>query len=227
MSNKDQSNVESATAQTYFTRLLEQIDAASARGRPVAVLDRTVPIGVVAPAFHPANRLSYTLPVFRPGCRNRPTPCVDVRRHSRRIAGANAIRRTSGMSIGLPVADVVAGSGAKSTADHGTGGVGRCATSSRPGGTIDVRLVSPLTPSDEAWLLVGLTSSSGAPLTVSTLNGGETTLVGTIDPVTSSTSHDYVLPLSQGTFDTAELSAATAGQHVCISSIDAGTFSAS
>ncbi len=227
MSNKDQSNVESATAQTYFTRLLEQIDAASARGRQVAVLDRTVPIGVVAPAFHPANRLSYTLPVFRPDV------AIDQLRASTFAVTPDGslvpmrFHRTSGMSIGLPVADVVAGAGAKSTADHGTGGVGRCATSSRPGGTIDVRLVSPLTPSDEAWLLVGLTSSSGAPLTVSTLNGGETTLVGTIDPVTSSTSHDYVLPLSQGTFDTVELSAATAGQHVCISSIDAGTFSAS
>jgi hypothetical protein len=226
MSAKDQSNVESATARTYFTRLLGQIDAANARGMQVAVLDRTVPVGVVAPAFAPANRLSYTLPVFRPDI------AVDqLREATFGVAPDGTLvpmrfHRTSGTSSGLPVANVVASSGAKATADHVTGGDGRCFTSTQLGGTIDIRLVSPLT-TPEAWLLVGLTTSSGGSLSVSTLNSGEATLVGTIDSATTSSSNDYVLPVSKRTFDTVELSAGTAGQHVCISSIDAGTFSAS
>jgi hypothetical protein len=226
MTKKDESNIESATAQTYFTRLLGQIDAATARGQGVSLVDTTVPIGVVAPAFAPANRLSYALSVVRPAAaigrlgRSMFTVTSDARLIPVRFD------RTSGTSKGLPVADVVVGSGARSSTDEEALGDGRCFTSTRPGGMITVRLSSPLTTA-AGWLLLGLRTSPGAPLNVSTLNGGVNTLVGTINPAATSNEDDYVLPLSPRTFDTVALSTATAGQHVCFSSVDTGTFSAS
>ena len=66
MTAKDESNLESATARSYFTDLLGQIDAASSRGDHVAVLDTNVPDGVVASAFLPGISSLYTLPVVAP-----------------------------------------------------------------------------------------------------------------------------------------------------------------
>ena len=226
MSAKDQSNIESGTALSYFTKLLRQIDATSAQGKQVAVLDTTVPDGVVEPAFDPWNRLAYTLPVVGPGV------AIGQLRQSTFAVTQDGLlvpmsfHRSSATSSGLPVADVVPGSGAKSSASHNAGGDGRCFNSTQAGGTIDVRLVSPITI-PTAWLLLGMTTSSGGQWNVSTLNNGESTSVGTTDPATTSSSSDYVLPVSSRTFDTVQLSAASAGQRLCISSIDTGTFSAS
>jgi len=63
MNVKDASNVESATARSYFTTLIGQISAARNRGEQVSVLDTAVPPGIVASAFAPYNQLLFALPV--------------------------------------------------------------------------------------------------------------------------------------------------------------------
>ena len=63
MNVKDQSSLESATSRSYFTTLLGQIDEASSRGRQVSILNTTVPVGVISPAFAPYNQLIDLLPV--------------------------------------------------------------------------------------------------------------------------------------------------------------------
>lgn len=225
MSNKDQSNIESASAQTYFTRLLGQIDAATARGQRVTLVDSTVPTGVVAPAFAPANRLSYALPVLKPAVDigQLRQPMFAVTPHARLVPVQ--FHRTSGTPEGLPVARVVEDSGATLATNETVGG-GGCFTSTQPGGTITVRLSSPLIAA-RGWLLIGFSAVPGGTLNVSTLDGEEVTAVGTINPAATRHGQDYILPLSLRTFDAIELSAATVGQHICFSSVDTGTFSGS
>jgi hypothetical protein len=230
---KDLSNQESAAARVYFTRLLGQIDAASSHGGQVAVLDTAVPAGIIASGFAPWNQLRYALPVVRPD-----VGVDQLREATFDVAPDGALvpmrfQRTSGTSRGLPVAAVVGSSGATPTratsrpvASHLAVADGPCFSSTRPGGTIHVRLVSPLSTPD-AWLLVRLTSSSGGSVKASTASNGVPAPVGTIDLATASQTNDYLLPLSQRTFDQVELSAATAGQDLCVSSIDVGTFSPS
>jgi hypothetical protein len=227
MTVKDQSNLASGTARSYFTRLVGQIDTASSHGGQVAVLDATVPDGAVASAFFPWNRLSFALPVVRPGV------VVDqLREHTFAVRPdgtlvAQKFLRSSGTSLGLPIAAVVGISGVtvsgaprRAVADH------PCFSSTRPGGTIDVRLVSPLTSSD-AWLLIGLTSSSGGTVNVSTVNNGVSGLLGSIDLAASSKPNFYLLPLSPQTLDQVEISALAIGENMCISSVDVGRFSPS
>ncbi len=222
MNVKDQSNQESALTRVYFTRLLGQMDAASSHGSQVAVLNATVPVDVVASAFAPWNELIYALPVIRPNV------VVDELRQTTfevTPAGTLVQMQFHGSSTsGLPIAAVV-GSAGFATSHHAAAG-GSCFASTRPGGTIDVRLASPLSTPD-AWLLVGLTSASGGSVNLSTVSDGAAAPVGTIDMASTSKTTDYLLPLSQRTLDEVELSAQTAGQDVCVSSIDVGTFSPS
>jgi hypothetical protein len=63
MNAKDQSNLESATARSYFTTLLGQIATETRPGEQVSVLDTAVPLGIVSPAFAPYNQLLNALPV--------------------------------------------------------------------------------------------------------------------------------------------------------------------
>ena len=226
MKVKDKSNQETATAQVYFNRLLGQLDAASRQSRQVAVLNAAVPAGIVAPIFAPWNQLLYTLPVVRPDA------AVDQLREANFDVASNGalmrirFQRTSGSSLGLPIASVNGTPGAASTAKPAAVADGSCFTSTRPGGAIDVRLVSPVsTPG--AWLLVGLAAPSGGSVTVATLSNGQPALVGTIDLAAGSRTDDYLLPLSQRSFGQVELSAAMAGDVLCVSSIDVGTFSPS
>jgi hypothetical protein len=227
---KDQSSAESAASRLYFTTLLGQMDEASSHGLQVAVLNNAVPDGVVASAFAPWNGLSSALPVVRPNV------LVDQLHKATFAVTPNGtllqmqFHSTSGTSLGLPIAAVVGSAGvtpsdalSRSVANDAVAHRS-CFTSARPGGTIDVRLVSPLSTSD-AWLVVGLTVLSGESVNLSTVSNGAAAPVGTIDVGSPNKTTDYLLPLSQRTFDQVELSAVTAGEDLCVSSIDVGTFS--
>ncbi len=227
MTVKDESNLESGTAQSYFTRLVGQIDTASSHGGQVALLDATLPDGAVASAFFPWNRLSSALPVVRSGV-------VVDQLHGHTFAVrpdgtlvAQEFLRSSGRSLGLPIAAVVGGPGVtvsgappRAVVDH------RCFSSTRPGGTIGVRLVSPLT-SPEAWLLIGLTSASGGTVNVSTVNNGVPGLLGSIDLVASRKPILYLLPSPPQTLDQVDISPVAIGENMCVSSVDVGRFSTS
>ncbi len=232
MNLKDLSNRESAASRTYFTRLLRQVDAASSHGGQVALLGGAVPDGIVASIFAPWNLLSSTLPVVRQGI------AVDQLRGENFEVSQDGVlvpirlQRRSDTSRGLPVASVVGRSGASPTglnsrpvANH-PAAAGSCFSSTRPGSKIDVRLVSPLSTPD-ARLLVGLKTTSGGSVNVSTVSDGMPAPVGTIILATTSKIDDYLLPLSARTFDQVQLSVETAGQELCVSSIDVATFSPS
>ena len=139
-------------------------------------------------------------------------------------------QRRSGTRRGLPVAAVVGSAGAAPSGAKfphaGYDAKGSCFASARPGGTIDLRLVSPISTPD-AWLLLGLSASLGGPVNVMTWSGGVPAPVGTIDLSTTSKTRDYLLPLSQRSLDHVELSVETPGENICVSSIDVGTFSPS
>ena len=119
MTVKDQSNVESAAARAYFSRLLGQMATASSHGGRIAVLDAAVPDGVVGSGFAPWNHLSYDLPVVSPEA------AVDQLRKATFEVGSDGalvpvrFLRRSGTSQGLPVAAVVGSSGATPTTDFG------------------------------------------------------------------------------------------------------------
>ncbi len=230
---KDLSSEESATARAYFTRLLGQIDTAGAHGAQVAVLDTAVPEGVVASAFAPWNRLLDTLSVIRPDVAvNQLRQATFAVSPDGSLVPMRFLRR-SDTSRGLPVARVVGSSGATPTrgtfrpvASYPAASDGRCFTSTRSGGTIDVRLVSPVITPD-AWVLIGMTSSSGGSVNVSTTSNGGSAPVGIVGLATASKTNDYLLPLSQRTLDQVVLSAGTAAEDLCVSSIDVGSFSPS
>lgn len=225
MTAKDQSNVESAAARAYFTKLLGQMDAAGGPSGQVAVLDAAVPDGVLDAGFAPWNQLSYDLPVVSPDA------VVDqLRKATFEVSPDGALvparfLRRSGTSVGLPVAAVVTGNTVATSTAHPLG-VPACSTIARPGGTMSVQLVSPLVTGD-AWLLVGLRSSSGGSVNVSTVSDGVLAPVGSIDLAAGTESNDYLLPLSQRTFGQVQLTTETAGEDLCVSSIDVGSFSTS
>ena len=131
-------------------------------------------------------------------------------------------QRASGSSRGLPIASVSGTPSAAPTAKPVAVADGSCFTSTRIGGGIDIRLVSPVSTPD-AWLLVGLAAPSGGSVTVATLSNGQPALVGTIDLAAGRRTDDYLLPLSQRSFDGVELSGVMAGDDLCVSSIDVGT----
>ena len=230
MNVKDPSNQESAVARAYFSTLLRQVDAASRHGSQVAVLNTAVPDAVVASAFAPWNSLLSTLPVVGPDV------AVDqLRQATFDVTSVGSLvpvrfQRLSGTPLGLPVAAIVGSAGADPRRAQfpsaARGADGSCFTSAQPGGTIDLQLVSPISTPD-AWLLVGLTTSLGGTVNVLTWSAGVPASVGTIDLSTTSQSRDYLLPLSQRSVDHVELSAETAGENICVSSIDVGTFSPS
>jgi hypothetical protein len=231
--DKDVSNQQSAATRVYFSRLLGQIDAASSHGEQVAVLDTTVPAVVVASAFAPWNQLSYALPVLRPDVAVGQLGQVTFEVSPNGAVAQLRFQRTPGTSRGLPLAAVVGTSGATPTraiprrvAGHLATADGHCFTSIRPGGTIDVRLVSPLSTSD-TWVVVGLTSSSGGSVNVSTVSNGVHVPVGGIGLAPASKTIDYLVPLSQRILDEVDLAAETAGEDLCVTSIDVGAFSAS
>jgi hypothetical protein len=225
MNVKDPSNEESVTARSYFTTLLGQIDTASSHGAQVSVLDNTVPVSIVASAFAPWNHLLFALPVVGPDISvdQLSTKTFEVTSSGGLVPVA--FHRTSGSSRGLPVAAVIGSSGAH-PAPALAGADEQCFTSTRPGGTINIRLVSPLT-TPAAWLLLGLSARSGGSVTVSTLDSGAPAPTGTLDLKSSGDIQNYLLPLSPRSLDQVELSAATAGTDVCVSSVDVGTFSPS
>ena len=84
--------------------------------------------------------------------------------------------------------------------------------------------MSPVSAAN-AWLLVGLTASSGGTVKVMTLSDGMPVSIGTIDLATNGGNRDYLLPVSQQSVDGVALTAETVGQDLCVSSIDVGTFS--
>ena len=92
MNAKDFSSQESAASRIYFTRLLEQMDAASSNGGQVAVFDTTVPNFIVSSSFAPWNRLTDALPVVRPDVAVDELRRVQLRSVARRSAGAVPVR---------------------------------------------------------------------------------------------------------------------------------------
>ena len=233
MTAKDQSNLFSGTARTYFTTLVGQMDAPRSHTGQVAVLDATVPDGAVVTAFAPLNHLLYDLPIVSEGA------AVDqLRQETFKVKSDGSLvpvrfQRASGTSRGLPISVVVGSSGVKpmpatsrTPAHRSEVTGGSCYSSSRTGGRIDVRLVSPVNASS-SWLLVRLSTSSGGSVNVSTLSGGTSTVVGAIDLAPGSGPTSYLLPLSQRALDQVRLSTETVGQDLCVSSIDVGTFSTS
>jgi len=231
MNAKDLSSQASATARTYFTTLLGQVDAARSHGVQVAVLDTAVPDGVVATTFVPWNDLLSALPVVAPDI------AIDQLRAATFSVATDGtlvplrFQRRSGTPQGLPVTAVVGSAGAtpirakfRRVANHLGVVDGSCFSSAQPGGTIDVRLTSPLSTPD-AWLLVGLTTSPGGTVNVLTWSNGVAASVGTIDLASTGGTRNYLLPLSPRSMDQVELSAETSGEDLCVSSIDVGTFS--
>lgn len=226
MTDKDQSNAESSAARIYFTKLLGELNAANNHADQVAVLDAAVPDGVLDAGFSPWNHLSYDLPVVSPG-----TAVDQLRKETFELGPSGSLvavhfLRTSGASQGLPVAAIVGPSGATRTATNLGAAEGTCFAVTRPGGTISIRLVSPLTTSD-AWMLLGLTSSSAGSINVSTISNAAPATVGTIYSAAATKSTDYLLPLSRRTFDQVQLSAASVKGNLCVSTVDVGTFSTS
>jgi hypothetical protein len=230
MNVRDLSSSESAASRVYFTRLLGQMDAVRSRGGRVAVLDTDVPPLILSSVFTPWNELLYTLPVVSPDA-----VVGQLRKNTFEVSSDGALvptrfLRRSGSSRGLAVASVVAGTGAtrngttsRLVGRHSVVADRACFAATEPGEKIKIRLASPLSTRD-AWLVLGFTSSSSGSVNVSTVSNGVPAPVGSISFTSANSPHDYLLPLSKRTLDEVELSGGTAGENLCVSSIDVGSF---
>ena len=230
MAAKDSSSQESQVSRTYFTEVLGKIDKASQVGRRVAILhDTPVSPSIIAPAFAPYNQLSFALSVLNSKVffNQLGDESFDVGQNG--TLNPVKFERLSGTPRGLPIAGFTTGpevrqsQGSAKIAEAG----GRCFAVGHSGVTVDVRLASIVSTPDAAWLVVGLTSSSNGAVDVSTLSNGVQTGAGAINMTAGAASGDYLLPLSQRRLDGLQIIDGTAGQSLCITSVDVGSFSAS
>ena len=193
MNDKDFSNEESATSADLFHDIARAARRRGQARRTAAVLDTAVPEGIVASADAPWNDLLYALPVVRPSAAinqlrtatfsvapdRDASPC-DLPAVFRHVPWTTHRLRQGGLRWHI----------------YRSPGTARsCITSVRPGRTIDVQLGSAVNTA-AAWLLVGLKSSSGGLVNVSTVSNGSGGLVGTVNLSPASKPLDYLLPLT-------------------------------
>ncbi len=227
MTTKNEANQESQVSRTYFTKVLGQIDSASQHGRPVAILpDAPVSPSIISPAFAPYNMLSFALPVM-----NTQVTFNQLGEETFHVGQNGTLipvnfQRLSGTPRGLPIAGFTTAPRVRQS-EESTGAGGRCFAVGHSGATVDVRLSSPLSPPRAAWLLVGLTSSSNGSVDVSTLSKGVQASAGVIDVKAGARSGSYLLRLAQQRLDGLQIIDGTAGQTLCISSVDVGILSPS
>ena len=230
MAAKDQSSRESQVSRAYFTELLGQIGAATHGGRRVAIVhDAPVSPSIISPAFAPFNQLSFALSVLKSKVvfNQLGEKTFDVG-HNGTLHPVK-FQRLSGTQRGLPIAGFTTGRGvvqSQGPANIAKAG-GRCFAVGHSGMTVDVGLESPVSTPGAAWLLVGMASSSNGVVDVSTLSNGVQASAGSIDVTAGARPDDYLLPLSQRRLDGLQIIDGTAGQSICISSVDVGTFSSS
>ena len=191
---------------------------------------RTCPMASWPRAFLPGISSLYTLPVVSAGCRHRPTPCRDIR------GGDRTERSCRCSSRGHQARQVVSPSPLWSDAPVRPRlrrptpicrRSGLCFTSARPKGTIEVRLVSPLIYArglaarriDE---LVGRVGER--------VDGEQRSAVPAWDPLIwpqRARPRATSCRCRRGLLIKWRSPQATAGEDVCVSSIDVGTFAAS
>ena len=191
--------------------------------------DAPVSPSIISPAFAPFNQLSFALSVLKSKVvfNQLGEKTFDVG-HNGTLHPVK-FQRLSGTQRGLPIAGFTTGRGvvqSQGPANIAKAG-GRCFAVGHSGMTVDVGLESPVSTPGAAWLLVGMASSSNGVVDVSTLSNGVQASAGSIDVTAGARPDDYLLPLSQRRLDGLQIIDGTAGQSICISSVDVGTFSSS
>jgi hypothetical protein len=216
---KDPHSQFSQAARAYFARLTSQFEAATRHGARAALLDTPAP-GSFAGPFVPYNQLSSLLAILNPSI-----PVGRLRPEIFEVASDGSLIRLRVQSESARHLAAVHGDfGAipvppLSQRDASNGVAENCFRIARAGGTIDARVTSPIAV-PRAWLVVGLSNSSGGSVIVS-MSGRDTHTLGqTLMPTASNKADDYLVPLSSQTSDRVELSATTAGGDLCISHVE-------